>query len=51
MHEQVLAFTILQQQAPHYLPGRIMAVFMVASSGLYPLSVALAGFVRYTLGQ
>jgi MFS family permease len=46
----VLAFTILQQQAPRHLLGRIMAVFMVASLGLYPFSVALAGFVTVHFG-
>jgi hypothetical protein len=30
--------------------GRLMAVFMVASLGLYPLSVALAGFVTVHFG-
>jgi len=46
----VLAFTIVQQQAPRHLLGRIMAVFMVASLGLYPFSVALAGFVTVHFG-
>jgi MFS family permease len=46
----VLAFTILQQQAPRHFMGRLMAVFMVASLGLYPLSVALAGFVTVHFG-
>ncbi len=46
----VLAFTILQQQAPRRLLGRVMAVLMVASLGLYPFSVALAGFISTHFG-
>jgi len=46
----VLAFTVLQQQAPRHFMGRLMAVFMVASLGLYPFSVALAGFVTVYFG-
>lgn len=46
----VLAFTILQQQSPRHLLGRVMAVLMVASLGLYPFSVALAGFISTHFG-
>lgn len=46
----VLAFTILQQQSPRRLLGRVMAVLMVASLGLYPFSVALAGFISTYFG-
>ncbi len=46
----VLAFTILQQQSPRRLLGRVMAVLMVASLGLYPFSVALAGFISTHFG-
>lgn len=46
----VLAFTMLQQQAPRHLLGRLMAVLMVATLGLYPFSVALAGIVSTHLG-
>lgn len=46
----VLAFTLLQQQAPHHLLGRLMGVLMVATLGLYPFSVALAGVISTHLG-
>lgn len=46
----VIAFTVLQQQSPRRLLGRVMAVLMVASLGLYPFSVALAGFISTHLG-
>src|SRR6266567_1095814 len=46
----VLAFTLLQQQAPRHLLGRLMAVLMVATLGLYPISVALAGIVSTHAG-
>lgn len=39
----VIAFTLLQQQAPRHLMGRLMAALMIATLGLYPFSVALAG--------
>jgi len=47
----VLAFTLLQQQAPRHLLGRLMAVLMVATLGLYPISVALAGIVSTHAGS
>ena len=46
----VLAFTIIQQQAPHHLLGRLMGVFLFASLGLYPFSVALAGILASHFG-
>src|SRR6266550_259502 len=46
----VLAFTIMQLQAPHHLLGRLMGVFLFASLGLYPFSVALAGIVSSHFG-
>lgn len=46
----VLAFTLLQQQAPRHLLGRLMAVLMIATLGLYPFSVALVGVVATHIG-
>jgi MFS family permease len=46
----VLAFTILQQQAPRHLLGRLMALLLFASLGLYPFSVALAGVLTARFG-
>jgi MFS family permease len=46
----VLAFTLLQQQAPHHLLGRLLAILMVATLGLYPFSVALAGIISTHIG-
>jgi MFS family permease len=46
----VLAFTSMQQQAPHHLLGRLMGVFLFASLGLYPFSVALAGILSSHFG-
>lgn len=46
----VIAFTLLQQQAPRHLMGRLMAVLMIATLGLYPFSVALAGVVSTHAG-
>src|SRR5579885_2855522 len=46
----VLAFTLMQQQAPRHLLGRLMAVLMVATLGLYPFSVAIAGVLTSRLG-
>ena len=46
----VLAFTIIQQRAPHHLLGRLMGVFLFASLGLYPFSVAIAGFLSSHFG-
>ncbi|HLI09706.1 MAG TPA: MFS transporter [Ktedonobacteraceae bacterium] len=46
----VLAFTLMQQQAPRHLLGRLMAILMVATLGLYPFSVAIAGVLTSRLG-
>ncbi len=46
----VLAFTILQRQAPRHLLGSLMAVLLFASLGLYPFSVALAGLLADRFG-
>jgi predicted MFS family arabinose efflux permease len=46
----VLAFTLMQQQAPRHLLGRLMAVLMVATLGLYPFSVAIAGVLTSRMG-
>jgi hypothetical protein len=46
----VIAFTILQQQAPRHLLGRLMGTLIFASLGLYPFSVALAGVLTTRLG-
>ena len=46
----VLAFTVMQQQAPGHLLGRLMGVFLFASLGLYPLSVALVGVMTSRFG-
>jgi MFS family permease len=46
----VLAFTFMQQQAPHHLLGRLMGVFLFASLGLYPFSVAIAGILSSRFG-
>jgi MFS family permease len=41
----VIFITIIQQIIPRHLLGRIMGVFMFASFGTYPLSVAIVGVV------
>jgi MFS family permease len=41
----ILFLTMIQQLPPRYLLGRVMGIFMVVTSGLYPVSVALAGVV------
>jgi len=41
----ILFITIIQQIIPRHLLGRIMGVFMFASIGSYPLSVAIVGVV------
>jgi predicted MFS family arabinose efflux permease len=46
----VLAFTIMQQQAPAHLLGRLLGMFLFASLGLYPLSVALVGVLSSHIG-
>ncbi len=46
----VIFLTIMQQILPRHLLGRIMGVFMFASFGSFPLSVAVAGFVTARFG-
>ncbi|HEV2580044.1 MAG TPA: MFS transporter [Ktedonobacteraceae bacterium] len=46
----VLAFTIMQQQSPPHLLGRLLGMFLFASLGLYPLSVALVGVLSSRIG-
>ena len=41
----VLVFSIIQQQAQHHLIGHLMGIFLFASLGLYPFSVALVGIL------
>jgi DHA3 family tetracycline resistance protein-like MFS transporter len=41
----VLVITILQQDTPRQLLGRVMGAIMFAALGLFPLSVAVAGVV------
>ncbi|MGH2495616.1 MAG: MFS transporter [Ktedonobacteraceae bacterium] len=41
----VIFITIMQQIIPRHLLGRIMGVFMFASFGSYPLSVAVIGVI------
>src|SRR6266571_750899 len=46
----VIFITIIQQIIPRHLLGRIMGVFMFASFGSYPLSVAIVGTIVAHLG-
>lgn len=46
----IIFMTIIQQVLPRHLLGRIMGLFMFASFGSYPLSVAVAGFVVARFG-
>lgn len=46
----VIFITIIQQIIPRHLLGRVMGVFMFASFGSYPLSVAIVGVVVNRLG-
>lgn len=46
----VLFFTLVQQHVPRHLLGRVLGAFMLASLGLYPLSVILAGLVVAQFG-
>lgn len=41
----ILFLTLLQQLPPRHLLGRVMGAFTLVSTGLYPLSVALAGAI------
>ncbi len=46
----VLLFTAIQLVIPRHLMGRIMGLLMFSASGLYPLSVALAGVLANQFG-
>lgn len=46
----VLFFTVVQLVIPRHLMGRVMGLLMLSSSGMYPLSVALAGVLSNTFG-
>lgn len=46
----VLFFTHVQQEVPRYLLGSMLSTFLLASLGLYPLSVMLGGFVATHFG-
>ena len=46
----VIFITIMQQIIPRHLLGRLMGVFMFASFGSYPLSVAIVGIIVAHLG-
>lgn len=46
----VLLFTAIQLAIPRHLMGRVMGLLMFSASGLYPLSVALAGVLSYRYG-
>jgi MFS family permease len=46
----VLLFTAIQLAIPSHLMGRVMGLLMFSASGLYPLSVALAGFLSNHFG-
>jgi MFS family permease len=46
----VLFFTAVQLKIPGHLMGRIMGLLMFSSSGLYPLSTALAGVLSNQFG-
>lgn len=46
----VLLFTAIQLAIPRHLMGRIMGLLMFSASGLYPLSVALAGVLSNQFG-
>jgi MFS family permease len=46
----VLFITLLQQWAPPRLLGRVMSLIMLATTGIYPLSVAVGGVLVRRLG-
>ncbi|HLZ59344.1 MAG TPA: MFS transporter [Ktedonosporobacter sp.] len=46
----VLFFTAIQMKIPSHLMGRIMGLLMFSSSGLYPVSTALAGVLSNQFG-
>jgi MFS family permease len=46
----VLFFTVVQLAIPRHLMGRVMGLLMLSSTGMYPLSVALAGVLSNRFG-
>ena len=46
----VLFFTAVQMTIPSHLMGRVMGLLMFSSSGLYPISTALAGALANHFG-
>ena len=46
----IIFITIMQQIIPRHLLGRVMGMFMFASFGSYPLSVAIVGIIVAHLG-
>lgn len=46
----VLLFTAVQLNIPSHLMGRVMGLLMFSASGMYPLSVALAGVLANQFG-
>lgn len=46
----VLILTVLQLRIPRHLMGRVMGLFMFASFGTYPISVALGGVLTAQFG-
>ncbi|WP_201391285.1 MFS transporter [Ktedonobacter sp. SOSP1-52] len=46
----VLFFTAVQMNIPSHLMGRVMGLLMFSSSGLYPVSTALAGVLANHFG-
>lgn len=46
----VMYFTLIQEMFPNRFMGRIWGIVMFATYGLYPLSVALGGFVTAQYG-
>lgn len=46
----VLFFTVVQRAIPRHLMGRVMGLLMLSSSGMYPLSVAVAGVLSNQFG-
>lgn len=46
----VIYFTLIQEMFPRHFMGRIWSIVMFATFGLYPISVALGGFVTTRFG-
>jgi MFS family permease len=47
----VMIITLLQLRIPRHLMGRVMSLFMFASFGTYPISVALGGVLTAQFGS